>query len=133
MQTTTTGLQCFDITLNGFYGGTDDTDDLVKWVAAPSEEAVRLFIQKHDLENIVQSGPTDMGDHRPGFDDGLDLLVNERGDVIRWRKGLNINWRRTWSEEAWPEKFDEGAYDSIDAADKAHKRMCKRHGRRRRR
>lgn len=131
MKKTNTNLQYFEMMLNGYYGNTDDTDGLVKWVAAPSQRAIRLFIQKNDLQDIVQNGPHDMNEHHLSFDEGLDLIINERGDVIRWRKGLNVNWRRTWGEEAWPEKFNEDAYSTAEVALKTHKRLCKRYGRRR--
>lgn len=33
----------FEVTLKGFKGGSDDTDDLVRWVKAHSEDAVRAY------------------------------------------------------------------------------------------
>lgn len=129
-----TMLRSYEITLNGFYGGTSDTDDLVKWIAAPSDDAIRAFIQKHGLRSHVQGGPEYMeGRDGSTFDDGIDLIVGPKGDVERWSRSLNMNWRRKWTEEAWPEPFNEDNYDSIDAADKAHRKLCKRFGRRRKR
>lgn len=128
---TTTELRSYEITLKGYYGGTDDTDALVKWVLAPSDQAIRSFMQKHDMAAIVQDGPDYIEGEALDFNDGIDLVIDRRGNVERWSKRLNLNWRRTWANEAWPEAFNEDSYNSVSEAEKEHRKLCKRFGRRR--
>lgn len=145
----TTMLRCYEITLNGYYGGTDKTDALVKWVAAPSDEAIAAFVRKYDLGAIIQDGPHYMqGRDYDGveelFAEGVDLLIDHNGSVVRWCKQLNLRWAQTWANEAWPQPFVEEVAlaenravpefaDLEDATivSRVHKRLAKKHGYRR--
>ncbi|WP_087866208.1 hypothetical protein [Comamonas thiooxydans] len=42
-------LRIFEVLLAGFNGGTDETDDKVLWVAAPSEQHVHDAIKGHEV------------------------------------------------------------------------------------
>lgn len=35
-------MKAYEVTLKGYYSGNDMTDDLILWVAAPSEEAIHM-------------------------------------------------------------------------------------------
>ncbi|MBD8615629.1 hypothetical protein IFT69_18170 [Pseudomonas putida] len=37
-------MKAFEVTLKGYYGGNDMTDDLILWVAAQSEESIYLAV-----------------------------------------------------------------------------------------
>ena len=75
-------MRCFDVTLNGFDGESDETDHLVKWVSAPSYAALQKFITRSNLEGSVLT-MHDMGDLRSkyGPEDGVDVIVGDDGRI----------------------------------------------------
>jgi hypothetical protein len=46
-------MPCFEVTLKGFQGGTDETDNLVKWVIAPNRKALNSFLERGELRHHV--------------------------------------------------------------------------------
>lgn len=80
-------MRTFDVTLNGFDGGTDKTDHLVKWVLAKDLKTVNDWIDQLGLRPFVRD-VQDLGDHAKNytFADGVDVMLDtvgepERGDV----------------------------------------------------
>lgn len=71
----------YDVTLKGFDGSTDRTDDLVKWVNSPSLEAVNAFVARlgfplHGKPSVAHEVLVAMGD-------GVDVILNDEGKVIQ--------------------------------------------------
>lgn len=67
----------FDVTLKGFDGGTDETDDLVKWVSAPNIELVNRYIDATGLrEHVRDVTPFREGDQLT-FADGIDIILED--------------------------------------------------------
>lgn len=97
-------MAVFEVTLRGYYGGTDETDHLVKWIRANSMEALTLWFSKvgvtHLVESIVEMGPE--SDYytpgeldvivEPGYFQAFNSTVGSwRGDVER---ALAVDFRR---------------------------------------
>ena len=74
----------FQLTLKGYNGATDKTDHLVKWVNTPTRGALDTFIRDQSL-NVVEinelSAPNWWG-RVLGFDEGVDVELNENGSVV---------------------------------------------------
>jgi len=75
-------MRTFDVTLKGFDGGTDETDHLVKWVAAQNEETVQEWLDHHNLRPHVDT-VTDMERPNLTFADGVNVMLDDRGDAGR--------------------------------------------------
>lgn len=69
----------YEITEEGFDGGSDATDDLVHWIDAPSEAAVRLYATKRGW--VLGSGPTLMEHQDLGPEDGVDCVIDAAGEI----------------------------------------------------
>jgi hypothetical protein len=62
-------MVCYELTRKGFYGDNDRTDDLILWIAAPSETEVRRLaaFKGWDVEKI------EVMPFMPFFSWGLDF------------------------------------------------------------
>lgn len=93
----------FQLLLEGFCEDTDETDHLVKWIKAPSQFAVELFMQAQGLAGVIEETPFDAnedGAFPVGFGDGLDVEINESGEVMRTDNEIDVT---TWKEQHnWP-------------------------------
>jgi hypothetical protein len=91
-------MQAFEITASGFDGGTDETDDRVLWVMAPTQEEVTLAIE--DLDASCVPIP-----HIQAQDADYTLP----GDLVEFQRTL----RKFFLSEKVPAKqFSVGVYPS---------------------
>lgn len=65
-------MKQFEVVLAGFDASTGKTDDLVKWVVAPSLEAVKKFFR----DTALHTEPRIMRDTNG---EGVDFVLNENG------------------------------------------------------
>lgn len=89
----------YQLLLDGFDENTDETDHLVKWISAPSMFAVELFLQNQGLSGAIEETPfvTDEdGEYPVSFGDGLDIEIDEFGEVIRTDNEIDVT---TWKEQ----------------------------------
>jgi hypothetical protein len=78
-------MPCFEVTLRGFQGGTDETDDLVKWVLAPNRESLEFFIDREELRSHVAEVQQLSEFHEQEVDskpEALDATLDGMGFVI---------------------------------------------------
>lgn len=68
-------MRAFDVTLKGFDGGTDQTDNLVKWVRAENKATVELWLKRLGLDHVVRD-ITDIGYHATTFEDGINVILS---------------------------------------------------------
>ena len=67
----------FDVTLNGFDGETDVTDNLVKWVWAKDQAVVERYVELTGLKPHVRTiDPTHEG-HELTFSDGINIILQD--------------------------------------------------------
>lgn len=87
--------RCFDVTLKGFNGDTDETDELVKWVIAPSREVLDQWLAKQGLTDLVQT--IDEMEHASEytFADGVDVVLDEHSGAIC----EGVNPQSEWHKE----------------------------------
>lgn len=84
---------CFELLLKGYDGGTDETDHLVKWVKAPSREALDAFLLRYGLDSHLDGPPTVMDQDDLSYEDGIDVeLVGEDGRMNE--ASLAASWLR---------------------------------------
>jgi hypothetical protein len=96
-------MMTFDLTLKGydeiFNNMKDDVisvrtdrlgNDLVKWINAPSKEAIDRFVKRHRLDRYLDCKVEQMNGKEWG--DGTDLQLNEKGEVVKGGK----KWREKW-------------------------------------
>lgn len=83
------GMTSYEITMKGYDSSTSDTDDLIKWVLAPHERAVRSFLkhQKWPCQEVQR-----MSNQLRNFDDGVDLVLNSKGEVIALSPDFNLDF-----------------------------------------
>lgn len=61
---TTPPMKLYEVTLAGFDGGSDDTDDLVKWIAAPAAEVVEHLLAGSEARFCGEvQAPIDQADY----------------------------------------------------------------------
>jgi len=65
-------MKTFEVTLKGFDGGTDHTDNLVKWVRAVDRKTLDNWLDQCGLTDYVGS-ITDIGGHAKSFTAGVDI------------------------------------------------------------
>ena len=75
-------MRTFEIELNGFVGSTDVTDNLIKWILAPDENAARVWashkqwvIQEFREIDIAPVDPRYRVGFVPTMDMGLDAIL----------------------------------------------------------
>lgn len=94
-------MQTYDVTLIGFDGGTDATDHLVKWVRAPCEATLQLWLREiglWDHMTMISGKPNVrwVEVHGETYDDGVNvfLLDEPTGDhvEVEYRPG---SWQQT--------------------------------------
>jgi hypothetical protein len=66
-----------EVTLNGFDGGSDETDNLVKWISAPNQAMVERYIDETGLRPHVQSVIEIREDTNLTFADGIDIILSD--------------------------------------------------------
>jgi len=78
-------MPVWEVLFPGFDGGTDATDNLVKWVKAATARQVGLYLARHHPTKALDCKvlPTDLN---VGFGEGLDLVIDQEGD--EWVGGL---------------------------------------------
>lgn len=81
---------CFEMTIRGYTrlcdldrGDLADELALVKWVVAPTEEALDLFIDKFKLRQILEELPRKMGAVQSHYrlKDGVDIILRDDGSI----------------------------------------------------
>lgn len=77
----------YQITLEGFESnGTQD--HLVKWIKAPSPEAVDRFVERFELKRVAGDLNYRMGeDEQYDIEDGVDVVITEDAFVLRGNIG----------------------------------------------
>lgn len=84
-------MTIYELTLKGFDGSTDATDHLVKWVDAPSEEAVTFFAKANGLQDFSVEKMTNQNIE---FEDGLDVILDGSGLCLFAAEGVDVNiWK----------------------------------------
>lgn len=66
----------FQLTLNGYDSDNSETDDLIKWVKAPSMDVLMLFIEKNGL--FLQEPPEELGNKNLDESE-MDFVLDEKG------------------------------------------------------
>lgn len=107
-------MTCFDVTFKGYNevwsGEHDETlpehafgkaDELVKWVVAPDRTALDMWIERNGLREHLDGDPTPMQGRRPsgecyGHDDGVDLILDDQGNVVSMSPHNEGDWRKNW-------------------------------------
>lgn len=74
-------LATFELVLQEFDGSTDETDNLVLWVSAPSKAEVEQFIAANGLSEIVEFGDDLSGHHIEG--DGIDFQLPAQAEQLK--------------------------------------------------
>lgn len=94
-------MQCFELTLKGFNGSGDKTDELIKWVKAPSREVLDWFLFKFELTTLLQEPPNEMLGIARDFDlaDGVDVILGENGAIVGGNKHPD-EWKKLVDEIA---------------------------------
>jgi hypothetical protein len=72
-------MNTYEVTLSGWNGNTDATDNRVKWINAPTLDAVHRLIAR--LELPLYEEPKAIGPYTLG--EGVDAVLDEWGDVIQ--------------------------------------------------
>lgn len=97
-------MNTYDVTLAGYteahnqYNQETGSDlykaaeDLVKWINAPSLEAVLKFVDKNKLQ--LNEAPRQMREVEIG--DGVDLILNEEGEVMDCEES---DWQHKWEAQ----------------------------------
>ena len=69
-------MKFFELTLDGFDGGTDETDHLIKWVLAPNRDRLDEWIKLTGLARLVKSVDTNDNYNALTFSDGIDVVIS---------------------------------------------------------
>ena len=72
----------FQLTLAGYDVEDEATDDLIKWVRAPSRAALDAFLTNNALVGIVEEIDVLPDGHADDFDGGLDVILDAAGGVV---------------------------------------------------
>lgn len=114
----TLSMKTFDLTLAGFDGRTDATDDLVYWVNAPSLEAVNALARRLNLS--LSNAPYLIGEMAFGSGEGVDMVLDESGYIVERKE--RVTWLNPYtcigywrSDPAAPEVHIVFAEDSVKA------------------
>jgi len=85
-------MPIYEITLQGFNGGDDKTDHLVKWILTPSIGVLTQFLDKHKMWGIMQGGTSSVD----------EVMVDEKDiDMALGVKGINNDRKvKQWKLEA---------------------------------
>ena len=67
---------CFELTLKGFDGGTDETDHLIKWVIAPTRQKLDQWLKWNKLEHLVEDIEDMPHGNEYTFADGVDVVID---------------------------------------------------------
>lgn len=77
------GRTTYQLSLEGWQGDTDETDDLVKWVNAPSRGSLEAFVARQgwrpDASGVDSIGPF-------GIEDGVDYVIDGAGEIVADRR-----------------------------------------------
>lgn len=88
-------MKLYQFSLVGYDAYTDGTDDLVKWIKAPSLEALGLFISKNNLkldgsgiQEIYQDGIKGFIGSEMTEKDGVDAEIDVNGNLTKGKIGI---------------------------------------------
>ena len=110
-------MKTYDVTLQGYIGGTDKTDHLVKWIRAANSVTLERWLKAVGLWDhcVASSAETpnvrwvDMGDHGGTYDCGIDVFLLDvaTGDHVEveyipgsWQQTEEPFDPQTWIEES---------------------------------
>jgi hypothetical protein len=94
-----TGDRIFQITLRGYRSETDETDHLVKWIAAPNEDAIDRMLIRLGLHTAVAADIMPIT-HNINRED-LDFIVDKDGNAVTPRFiGGEHEIAKTWQQES---------------------------------
>lgn len=85
-------MKVYALNLPGF-DGVDDTVLSVKWIQAPSMIKVANFLLKNGVIGSIEAvdGPVIFG-----IKDGVDVILDEEGEVVEIAKGVDVStWKYT--------------------------------------
>lgn len=86
------GMRAYQITLAGYDPEDSNTDDKIKWVLAPHNKAVECFL-KH--QGWKFQGFEQMIKQVKDFDEGVDLVLNSKGEVIALSPDFSLDFLAT--------------------------------------
>lgn len=99
-------MKAFEVTLKGYYGGNDMTNDLILWVAAQSQEAIYMAVGGCSIKiaDIHQLATVDADDCEwsiPRDSSEVAIAVSERGVIHRDKEIIAIDGDRViiWNEQ----------------------------------
>ncbi|WP_005742035.1 hypothetical protein [Pseudomonas amygdali] len=99
-------MKAFEVTLKGYYGGNDMTDDLILWVAAQSQEAIYLAvggcsIKISDIHQLATVSTDDCEWSIPRDASEVAIAVSERGVIYRDKEIIAIDGDRVviWNQK----------------------------------
>jgi hypothetical protein len=75
-------MPCFEIVGKGFNVEDDSTDHLVRWIKAPSLEAVMRFVSKGPPMPLEYPPSQMKGCDHYSFEDGVDWVIDEDGRIV---------------------------------------------------
>ena len=77
--------------LPGYDSSRDDTDELVRWVNAPSKRAAEFFARRIGAENVEQ-----ISYHT---EEGVDYYLNKEGKILKSSSYLKLDPNRQWEAD----------------------------------
>lgn len=81
------GNHVFEVVFKGFDGRTDKTDHLVKWIEAPTSQAVEYFLTAAKLVSKVRSGVIEEIYRADEVVVGIDIRLDSMGKIISGQIG----------------------------------------------
>lgn len=83
-------MKTFQMNLPGYDSSRDDTDELVRWVNAPSKKAAEFFAKRIGAENVEQ-----ISYHA---EEGVDYYLNKEGKILKSSR-LKLDPNRQWEAD----------------------------------
>lgn len=90
----------YELTLKGYNADTDETDNLIKWVVSPSADALLVFLNRYHVHELLQEAPCLMKGRNMSSLDGVDLVLDDEGNIIIDR-GVSIGKGSHYYLEDW--------------------------------
>ena len=81
-------LDTYELTLEGFDINTDETDQLVKWINAPTKESLEMFLERvwqpdnFRVMDLLQETPRLLSGRKLKVCDGVDIVLDEEGRIV---------------------------------------------------
>ena len=76
----------FEIYIDGYLSWSNMTDDLIKWIEAPSVGAIETFLKRRKISLAQETKITFLIDH---LTDGIDVILAQNGNIIRGKKEID--------------------------------------------